>query len=140
MFIGTIKQTFILIFKKHLNIKYANSKEEFLIRRSSLKIKPGERVKSIEDAPCDEEREKRKVFAGTFGSGARTINETESLSWHIATGLIHITTRIQVSALIHIIIRGFIHQPLEHKFLVVKVEIGSVGENKGIGVLVGSLI
>jgi len=80
MFIGKLKQTFILIFKKHQNITDANSKEEFLIRRSSLKIKPGERVKSIEDAPCDEERKKRKVFAGTFGSGAGTIDETKRFS------------------------------------------------------------
>jgi len=80
MFIGTIKQTFILIFKKHLNITDANSIEEFSRRRSSLKVKPGERVKSVEDATCHEEREKRKVFAGTFGSGARTISETESFS------------------------------------------------------------
>ena len=78
MFIGKIKQTFILIFKKHQNITDANSKEEFSRRRSSLKVKPGERVEeSIEDAPCDEKREKRKFFAGTFGSGVETINETK---------------------------------------------------------------
>ena len=80
MFVGTIKQTFVLIFKKHESITDANSKEEFPIRRASLKVKSGERVKNVEDAPCDEEREKRKAYAGTFGSGARTINETNSFS------------------------------------------------------------
>ena len=37
--------------------------------RSSLKNKPGERMKSIEDR---EEREKRQVCAGKFGCGAGT--------------------------------------------------------------------
>ena len=139
MFIGTIKQTFILIFKKHQNILGANLKEEFLIRRSSLKVKPGERVKSIEDATCHEEREKRKVFAGTFGSGARTNNETKSFSCWIATVIPIFFVGIHVSALINIIITGYSRSPRVHKVLVVDVEIGSVGEDKGVGVFVGRL-
>ena len=129
---GTIKQTIIFISKKHQKITDANSKEEFPIEER-LKTKPG--VKSIEDASCHEEREKRKVFAGTFGSGIGAINETKSPSRIIALELIDLTGVIQESCALCFLI-GFLLSPLEQCRVV---GIGSVREDKGVSVLVRSL-
>ena len=129
---GTIKQTIIFISKKHQKITDANSKEEFPIEER-LKTKPG--VKSIEDASCHEEREKRKVFAGTFGSGIGAINETKSPSRIIALELIDLTGVIQESCALCFLI-WFLLSPLEQCRVV---GIGSVREDKGVSVHVRSL-
>ena len=107
--------------------------------RSSLKNKPGERMKSIEDR---EEREKRQVCAGKFGCGAGGFwasHVAEGYLFFIAFALVELFVVVKIHAVqphgVHRSVVGPIQRviPLFEIFTVRR-------EDEGVVVIVGVLV
>ena len=117
--------------------------------RAILNNRPGERMKSIEDACRRKEREKLQVCAGAFRSGVHwvliltfilglwTTHVTKSFSIFIASYIINISVGPQDSAISSARMTGKIIDPLVR--IVVVVEFGSVQKDEGVADLVGIL-
>ena len=106
--------------------------------RSSLKNKPGERMKSIEDR---EEREKRQVCAGKFGCGAGgfwTSHVAEGYLFFFAFGLVELSVVVKIHAVQPHGVHRSIFGPIVREIPIV--EIFTVREDEGVVVLVGVLL